>query len=93
MELRRWFQAIKLGDRISPALVQGSTQQMLAVISIFHNRVSPHSLGILSITQNISPLPMFESVAKFYKPVNANTGPMNRDLPANRMAHLQERAS
>lgn len=35
---------------------------------------------------------MFESVAKFYKPVKVYTGPMKRDLPANRMAHLQERA-
>lgn len=49
---------------------------MLGVISIFNNGVSPHSLGILSITQNIIcstlALCLCWVRCKFYKPVNAN---------------------
>lgn len=62
------------GDKVETELaqrsMQSSAQQMLAVISIFNNHISPPSLGILLITQNIiysmlvlclclSPLPNF----------------------------------
>lgn len=52
LQLLRWLHEIKCGNTISPGLGTKQHWEMLAVISIFNNWFSPHSLGILSITQN-----------------------------------------